>query len=328
MTTRVQLQETGGWRLARQVVLQGAILCAVCAPLPIALAGLSGLGHRWVDILAQFVAPALVASLLLTGGLFANRQARWSAASLGVSALLLVGVWPQWAPSSGAPKLGAPVIRLYSANLFYKNADVPAIRTSIEAADPDIVVLIELGSEATARVDEILAGYPHRVASLRLDQTRGPSRSVIASRYPLSALGDPPDGLHSVGALADTPLGRLNILGAHLTRPWPYQYQWGQINQTTALAEIRRSLTGPVIVAGDFNSVSSARIGKQVQAEMGLSPASGIGGTWPSVLTPVFSITIDQVYRSQDLAFTSRQLGRPNGSDHRPVVTDITLAAG
>ena len=38
-------------------------------------------------------------------------------------------------------------------------------------------------------------------------------------------------------------------------------------------------------------------------------------------------LPIDQVYASPDLAFISRRLGQPTGSDHRPVVTEITRAA-
>jgi endonuclease/exonuclease/phosphatase (EEP) superfamily protein YafD len=37
-------------------------------------------------------------------------------------------------------------------------------------------------------------------------------------------------------------------------------------------------------------------------------------------------LTIDQVYHSPGLAIMTRSLGRPTGSDHRPVVTEITRA--
>lgn len=326
MTTGVHLKEPARPSLAR-LAFNLVALAAVSAPLPIALAALSGLGHRWVDILAQFTAPALAAAVLLTLGLALIRQWRWVAAGAVVAALLFVAVWPQWFPPVGRPQPGAPVLRLYSANLYYLNNDVALIRRSIEAADADVVILIELGRQPAQRADEILRGYPHRVASVRLDQTRGPSRSVIASRYPLTPSPDPADGLHSVAAVARTPLGPVNIVGVHLTRPWPYQFQWGQITQTMALTDIRRSLTGPVIVAGDFNSVSTARIGRQVRDDMGLIPAPGFPGTWPDALPSAFGITIDQVYRSPDLALTRRTLGRPTGSDHRPVVTEFTRAA-
>ena len=114
---------------------------------------------------------------------------------------------------------------------------------------------------------------------------------------------------------------------AHPIRSWPFQFQWGQINQVTALSGFRKTLEGPVIVAGDFNSVSSTRIGRQVRDEMGLIPAPGWPGTWPALAPSALGVTIDQVWRSPDLALVSRRLGEPTGSDHRPVVTEITRAA-
>lgn len=301
----------------------------LAAPLVIALASLSGIGHRWVDILAQFAAPALVATLALTVTFALLRRWQVTAGALGVAAVLLLAVWPQWWPKTGRPDPGAAVVRLYSANLFYRNDDVAAIRRSIVAADPDIIVLLELGREPARRSNELLAGYPYRVAPEGdVDRIRGPWRSVIASRYPLAVVPHRADALHDVVAVAKTPLGSLNIVGVHLTRPWPFQVQWGQISQTTTLAGIVRDLTGPVIVAGDFNSVSSARIGKQVRRELGLIPATGFPGTWPSALPSLLGMTIDQVYHSPDLVIVSRRLGRPTGSDHRPVVTEITRAAG
>ncbi len=287
---------------------------------------LAGVDNRAVDLLAQFTAPLLIATALLTVGLGLLRMK--APAGLGVltSLLLALAVWPQWFPTAPAPDPDAAIIRVYSANVFYLNNDTARIRRSIEAADADIVVLIELASDPARNVDDLLAGYPHRAASMRLDQTRGPSRSVIASRWPLTAKADPPDGLHAVAATVRTPLGPVNVVGVHLTRPWPFQHSWGQISQTMALNAVVEPLDGPVVVAGDFNSVSSARIGKQIQRDIGLRPAPGFPGTWPDSLPSALGITIDQVYASPDLAFVSRRLGRPTGSDHRPVVTEITRA--
>ena len=53
-------------------------------------------------------------------------------------------------------------------------------------------------------------------------------------------------------------------------------------------------------------------------------PAPGWPGTWPEALPSPLGITIDQVYRSPDLALVGRELGPPTGSDHRPVVTLLT----
>ncbi|MGZ9113540.1 MAG: endonuclease/exonuclease/phosphatase family protein [Brevundimonas sp.] len=297
------------------------------APLLLALMALSGVGHRWVDILFQFTAPVLILTAAVTVVLIVAR--RKAAAWLGLAGTLVLAlaVTPQWFPASAPPRPGALIVRIYSANVQALNTDTGAITASIAAADADVVVLIELGDAPAARLDRVLAGHPHRIASPRIDRPSGAARSVIASRWPLTLIRDRPDGLHAVGATVRTPLGPLNVLGVHLTRPWPFQEQWGQVSQTMALDAVVSDLSGPVVVTGDFNSVSSARIGRQIQRDLGLRPAPGFPGTWPSSVPAMFGVTIDQVYRSPDLAAVSRRLGRPTGSDHRPVVSEITLAA-
>ena len=311
----------------RRQWLEALLLLGVTPVMGIALLVLGGVDNRAVDLLAQFTAPVLIATLLLTVGLGLLRIKAPAGLGAFTSLLLALTVWPQWFPEASAPDPDAAIVRVYSANLFYRNNDTARIVRSIEAADADIVVLIELASDPALKINQLLAGYPYRAASMRLDQTRGPSRSVIASRWPLTARADPPDGLHAVAATVRTPLGPINVVGVHLTRPWPFQHSWGQISQTMALRAVVEPLDGPVVVAGDFNSASSARIGKQVRREIGLRPAPGFPGTWPGGLPSALGITIDQVYASPDLAFVSRRLGRPTGSDHRPVVTEITRAA-
>ncbi len=330
MTTPVHHERQGLrirslWASGRRI--ETCLRLALTAPLLLGLLALSGVGHRWVDILFQFTAPVLLLTAVLTAALIAAR--RKTAAWLGLAATvaLALAVAPQWFPASAPPRPGAPVVRLYSANLWALNTDVEATAASVAASGADIVVLIELGDAAAARLDQVLAAWPHRIATPRIERPSGAARSVIASRWPLTAIRDRPDGLHAVGAVVRTPLGRLNVMGVHLTRPWPFQEQWGQISQTMALDAVVSDLRGPVVVAGDFNSVSSARIGRQIQRDLGLRPAPGFPGTWPSTVPSLFGVTIDQVYRSPDLAVVSRRLGQPTGSDHRPVVTGITLAA-
>lgn len=315
----------GLWTRGRR--LETLFQLMLAGPLMLGLLALSGVGHRWVDVLFQFTAPALILTAVLTAALLVARRKRAALVGLGATLALALAAAPQWFPPSATPRPGAPIVRLYSANLWALNADVEAIDASIDAADADILVLVELGDAPAARVDRMLADYPHRIATPRIDRPSGAARSVIASRWPLTAIRDRPDGLHAVGATVRTPIGPLNVMGVHLTRPWPFQEQWGQISQTMALDAVVADLTGPVVVAGDFNSVSSARIGRQIRRDLGLFPAPGFPGTWPAAAPSALGVTIDQVYRSPDLAFVSRRLGRPTGSDHRPVVTELTLAA-
>lgn len=299
------------------------LILAACAPLGVGVAGLSGLGHRWIDILAQFTGPALVAALAVAAVGALLRL--WPAAGFAalVATLVLVSGWPQWFPPKGEARAGAPVITLYSANLLVRNRDMEAVRASIAEGQADLVVLIETPQAMLDQLDHVLPDHPYRVVerggAYAVDGT------VIASRWPIArrrAL----DGENHLAAEAETPLGPLTVFAVHLTRPWPFQYQWGQIIQTMGLTKSRQAVSGPLIVAGDFNAVSSARIGRQVRDDMRLIAAPGWPGTWPAQLPSPLGITIDQVYRTPDLALVERRLGRQSGSDHRPVIARFTLA--
>jgi len=300
-------------------------MAALSGPLLIGLAAASGHGHRWPDLLAQFAAPALFAAGGLTLLLLLIRT-RWSLLGAGVTGLLLAVVWPEWFPPRGAAEPGAPVIRLYSANLWIHNTEVEQMRRSIEAADPDIIALIELGITPTRRLDELLAGYPHRIPGSPIYRRSGVVREIVASRWPIRPLRPEPRGVAASGGVVRTPLGPVTVVGVHLTRPWPFEVQWEQVRHADAVAAIRAEAEGPVVIAGDFNSVSDARIGRQIKAGTDLIPAPGFPGTWPSHAPSPLAITIDQVWRTPDLALVSRRLGEPTGSDHRPVVTEFTRA--
>lgn len=291
-----------------------------------ALAHFSGIGHRWVDIMAQFTAPALIGALVATVLVaFLKRPPLMIVALVGLM-VCVIAVLPQAEPARGAPDRSAPVLTVYSANLNAENGDVESISASIRDADPDIIILVELGSEAFNARDRILADYPYQQAS---DRVVGPGHRgsvVIASRYPLSPVDMPRDQLSALHARAETPLGALHLVGVHMTRPWPFQYQWGQIIQADLLAGRLEGVTDPILVAGDFNTVSSARIGRQIKAQTGLTPAGAWPGTWPTALPSWLGIGIDHQWRSDELVFLSRRIGKRTGSDHYPVVTRITLA--
>lgn len=300
------------------------LLLPLGGPALILAAGVARNDHRWADILVQFTVPALAATgaLLIAYVLFRQRLNQLLA--LLVAAGLVVVAWPQWAPQGGRPAPEAPVVRVYSANVWIRNTDIEAIRRSIEAADPDVIMMIEMGPATRDQVDTLLAGYPYRTEPA--DQGDVLNRAIIAARFPITEFGRRPDGLHAVMARGETPLGPMTFVVTHLTRPWPFEAQEGQISQVQALTARVRPLEGPVVIAGDFNSVSTGRIGRMIQTDMNLNVAPGWPGTWPAPFPGPGRMTIDQVYFTRDLAVRDRRLGIRNGSDHMPVITEIGLA--
>lgn len=307
-------------------MLSVALGLALCAPLTIAACAFSGIGHRWVDILAQFVGPALVVAgaVLVVAAILKLRLVLMAATVVAV--IVLVAGSPQWAPPRGEPGEDRTEITLYSANLHRDNTDVDAIARSIAASDADILVLVEVGPAPTAALDQVLAGYPHRAFRGSAGRPAGGVLTVIASRWPLTNLNLRVSQLSIEAASVRTPLGPVTVAGVHMTRPWPYQIQWEQIRQADGLVGWANATSGPILAAGDFNSVSSARIGRQIRSQSRLIPAPGWPGTWPSALPAFAGITIDQVYRTPDLALVDRRLGHDTGSDHRPVITRFVKA--
>ncbi len=76
--------------------LTTAVALLSVGPFVIALAALSGHGHRWVDILAQFVGPALVAVvLLLAAALVLRSRVAGTVAGLSLAFVIVAGT-PQW----------------------------------------------------------------------------------------------------------------------------------------------------------------------------------------------------------------------------------------
>lgn len=310
--------------LLRQL-LALALVALSLVPLVLAAASLIGHGHRWPDILAQFTAPAVFGSLAILILAIALRSPWAVAVATLVLGLSLVAVWPQWMPSRGSPEPDAPSVTIYFGNLFIGNNDIGAIGRSIREADPDIIVLAEMSDTVAAAMDGLLVDYPHRAIQPRPIGRLG-DRIVIASRLPLAQHASRPSEAHHVVATVQTGIGPVDVMGLHLTRPWPFQYQWAQIRQVQSLTAIASESRNPLVLAGDFNSVSSARIGRQIRSEMGLTPAPGWPGTWPARAPSAFNLTIDHIYYSQELALLDRRLGLATQSDHRPVVVRLTKA--
>lgn len=293
----------------------------------VAASALARPGHRYAELLLQFSAPALTVTVTVVAGLLALRRFRTAGAFLALAAALALGLWPAWRPHP--PARGPVLARVYVANLWARNTEVEAIAASVAAADADVVVLIELGDAAAERLDEILADHPHRVVTPRVERASGAARLAIASRWPLTPVdADRADGLAAVGAEAALPDGtRLRLIGAHLTRPWPFQWEHAQAWQAERLAARIGETPVRTVVAGDFNAAHAGRPVRLLVEATGLRPAPAVRGTWPAALPAPLRITIDQALVSPDLTVVRRDLGRPTGSDHRPVIIEVAPAS-
>ena len=94
-------------------------------------------------------------------------------------------------------------------------------------------------------------------------------------------------------------------------------------------ARAAASHDGRVMVLGDLNATPWSRAMTNLMAAGGLRDAaigSPFRSTWASRF-PLLGLPLDQVLVGRAMGIVSRRVGRDIGSDHFPVIADLTLSA-
>jgi endonuclease/exonuclease/phosphatase (EEP) superfamily protein YafD len=110
-------------------------------------------------------------------------------------------------------------------------------------------------------------------------------------------------------------------VGTHVHRPTrnPYIHEL----QMKRLASIVGAVTGPVVLAGDFNAVPWSASFRRLRAHTGLKPHAQMMPTWPALPVSLPQFALDHVLLSSDLDVQGARLGSAVGSDHYPVIVDL-----
>lgn len=336
---------SGFWR--RRAV-DAALWCAVAFAALVALAYAAGALHEGVDLLGQFAAPAFTVAVAAALLALAARRPRTAAAGAGVSLALSVGLSGQWFPSGPPPNETASPLVLYFANVGRQTTDFRPLAASVRAAGPDVVVLVEVDARARNRVLELLPDYPHVLdGSTRWDPRRGMRGKLVLSRHPMvkapeldPARATPAQrraivdritapghvGVADVAVLA--PQGRFRLVAAHVHRPWPFAVRGFHAAKIDSLVDtVARGRADETVLVGDFNAPPAARNLRRLARETRLRPAPAALGTWPAALPAPLSVSLDNAFVGDRWRVTRRKIGRPTGSDHRPVVLTLQPSA-
>lgn len=285
----------------------------------------------------------------------------------GALAVLVVAAAVLWGPAH-APAVGAEgvPVRVASWNLrrLWGGPDDGgdalgcAVR-AIEAADPDVLALLEVSADDVAALSSRLglscAHHPYRAGGRAKHGglaacTRGRDwtlRSGEGQRFV-----DDEDWFYVLAEVEGA--GRVvNVLAVHLS---PYEYVAkklltgvdhlaqgdpgdlvelgrhgeevvrGQADQSAALLARVERLRDPTVLAGDFNSTRDAFLHTALRrhlADAWETAGRGSGGTVTLFGMP---LRIDYVYASRELAVVRTEVPEAGCSDHRPVVTELVLA--
>ena len=300
----------------------GLLLTGVSVILGCRMAGTDGVTPA--PLLLAFL-PWLLAPAGL--GLLCALLARWWPGLVWSVAVLGLLAWYQDPYGKVHEPAGRPLasLRVLTANVEFGRG-TPALVPQLRRHHPDLVFVEECERTCRATLDEELAGaYPHR----RAVAAGGSRGSLILSRFPLRAAAGVPGTMGMPGAMADVRGHAVRVQLAHPVPPLPGQVgpwkrELGRLR--TYAAEDTRT---PTILAGDFNASQDHAAFRRI-LDTGLTDAARLAGhyrtpSWPSRTASVIGAQIDHVLLSPDFSAEDARFLHLTGTDHRALVTDVTL---
>ena len=291
--------------------------------------GLLPLGARlwWVfDLTTNFRLQYLGAAGVLLLLLALRRKWLPAAALLVIAAL---NAWPvlpyvpHLAPAVAAPPAAAR-LKVLAVNVSFRQFSARRFREIVAEAAPDVLLVVEF----TPHAEEVLAEFDKVFPQQLKAPAEGPYGIALWSRFPLqSAYTFPLGPVQGVEARVQTPAGVFTLLGAHLVSPTLPRRAEQRNEGLQMLAERRAAISGPVIVAGDFNVTPYSPYYSDWLATPRLTDSRygrTLSASWPAIL-PILGIPIDHVAVSNEFAILSHQRLPAFGSDHWGIMAELAL---
>jgi endonuclease/exonuclease/phosphatase (EEP) superfamily protein YafD len=216
-----------------------------------------------------------------------------------------------------------------SANINKSNNDLSNVVARLWAADPDILLLLEVTGENITSLQPLVQGYPHRIVNLNIGSSG--TGTVLVSKFPIldpHVIKYSEFGNMLVATTMKIHNKTISFYGVHFPKPMNVNEFPERTNQIVSLAGDIRKQKRPVIIAGDFNTTPYSPIFKKLLHDSRLKDTrDGFGWlpSWPAYLPPMW-IPIDHILVSQDIAVLTRETGPYIGSDHYPVIAELSLS--
>lgn len=296
--------------------------------------GLLGGWHWMLDLCSHFRWQYVVASLLAVAWAgWRKRRGLLAAAVVTLGLNLWLMARPEWPAPSGKTVPGFHV-RVISFNVLTSNRQHAAVLQWLQAAEADIIFLMEVDRVWAKALQPLLRTHPHHLILPKSDNFG----LALFSRLPLAGLrkldsdvlgtrldSDPDLGMDSVEARLKIGGRELMIVGTHPVPPMGKEYAAARDRQLQGLSLHMAQAGLPVLVVGDLNATPWSHGFRQLAAGAPLLPAPGAWKpTWRT--GSLFAIPIDHALCTPPLLFKSRIIGPDLGSDHRPQVMDLGWA--
>ncbi|MDN5727019.1 MAG: endonuclease/exonuclease/phosphatase family protein [Propionibacteriales bacterium] len=288
-----------------------------------------------VAMAASFISYGIVgwvAAVVLAGiALLRGRRSRAALVitAISVAGLVIQGSWLMPTLVRDTRPIADDQLRVVSLNMLAGQADTDQVARHARYADVLVLVEITPSAEQALVAAGVARWLPYRIGR----SVPGTQGTMVWSKWPLSDTSPIPGNFGQWLTRARTPIGPVTVAGVHPCNPLCGTDAWLQDGKALAQA-VRPGLTGPMIVAGDFNSVDDHPPMRDLYAT-GLRGADDLAGTgwqptYPSGqkvggigIPPM--IEIDHILLSPRLTATSYDTFTVPGTDHLGVTARIGL---
>jgi endonuclease/exonuclease/phosphatase (EEP) superfamily protein YafD len=211
------------------------------------------------------------------------------------------------------------------ANVYYGNRQYDRVQRLIATEDPDVVGLVEIGSDWTRSLGELRRRYPYHY---EMPDERHVGLGLY-SRLPLENLrvmrvhGS---GTPTIAGTLAAPGSDVELILVHLPAPLDAANVRRRNRQAAQLARHVRSLGRPTVVAGDLNMTMWNRGYRPLERNARLVNARagrGVGPTWPALWR--LGVPIDHILASEGVRLENFRVLPSVGSDHLPIAAEFSV---
>jgi endonuclease/exonuclease/phosphatase (EEP) superfamily protein YafD len=277
------------------------------------------------ELFTHFTVQYLVI-LTLLAIFFLYRRNKLSLVFLVFIALNLYKINDQATAQISGQALAGQSIKIATLNVDFSGTEYARVEKFIQDYSADILLLNEITPLWLQQLDELKTMYPHSYLAPK-DDAFG---MAIFSRFPI---------VSSKTIILDAPLNpalvsevdingtKVMIYGVHLFAPMTNNYFHARNRQLKKLAAMIEENNSPVIVLGDFNITTWSYYFKDFIRTTSLKQSTagqGLQPTWPSYFFP-FYIQLDHILLSEEFHVINSKSEKYAGSDHFPLVAEISL---
>ncbi len=249
----------------------------------------------------------------------------WACVILALSAVAAIPLVSLYFPAS-QPAAGNSRLRVLTLNVLESNSNFASVAQLIRDTNADIVNLIEYSPKWESDLQDVLSNYPWHVGPV--------NGNIVYSKLPLK----PFDFHHwyfgavkylSAAATLEVDGQPVLIVTAHPTSPTSLPRLLERDAQIGLLAAPVSHLPQwyHVVMVGDFNATTSCRCIRSMMATTGFRDSRqgfGVQSSWPTFFWPL-AICIDHAFVSGGVHIHERKTGPNVGSDHLPVILELSF---